>query len=153
MKRFIGGICLLMVICLFSTGCGSNSLKTKTCTIKQTVADGIEMDSRYEISYKNKYVTKIVSTETVEVEDSYTREQYKDSVEAIYEPYKDLKYYDTSVSIDGDKIISIANIDYEHMDIDEFLKINTVMKPYFKDGKLLLSDALDMYKSLGVDCD
>ena len=53
--------------------------------------------------------------EEVESDDTDLLEAYQDQVEKIYEPYKNVRYYDYEVVISGKRLTSRVDIDYEHM--------------------------------------
>lgn len=146
---------LLVVMSIFAlllTGCGSNDeVKTLTCS-RSMNQDEIKTSLNYTISYKGKYVTNIKSVETIESDDESLLDAYKSQVESTYSPYKDVKYYDYKVSVDGKKLTSTADINYEKIDTKKLIDIDSANSSLIKDGKILVSDIRSVYEQLGATC-
>lgn len=150
MKKILLPI-FLITICLF-TGCGAKEEKTMTCT-RTLNQSGIKMDFNYTVDYKGDYVTNLKVVEKVISDDEEILETYKDQVEAIYEPYDGIKYYDYSVEIKDDALISTLNINYSKIDTDKMLEVDSSNKQVIKDGKVKLADVEAIYKQLGFSCE
>ncbi|MCI9434987.1 MAG: YehR family protein [Bacilli bacterium] len=150
MKKFLLPI-FLIIICLL-TGCGAKEEKTMTCT-RTLNQSGIKMDLTYIVKYKDEYVTNLKSIEKVTSDDDSILETYKKEAESIYKPYNGIKYYDYSVEIDDDTLISTLNINYSKVDTDEMIKADSSNKQIIKDGKVKLSDVESIYKQIGLSCE
>lgn len=150
MKKILLSI-LLVTICLI-TGCGTKQEKTMTCT-RTLSQSGIKMDLTYIIKYKDDYVTNLESIETVISDDNNILETYKKEAESIYKPYNGIKYYDYSVEIEGDTLVSTLNINYSKVDTDKMIKVDSSNKQIIKDGKVKLSDVESIYKQIGLNCE
>ncbi len=149
-KKHVLLIGLIGMVFILS-GCGRSSEKTMTCsrTLNQS---GIKTSLEYVITYQDSYVNRIKSKETIQMDDDSLLEQYKEQVEAIYTPYKDVKYYTYNVSIEDHTLISTADIDYAHIDTDKLIEIDSANSSLIKNGKISISDMKSVYEQLGATC-
>lgn len=139
------GICLCLV-----TGCGE---KTKKMVCTRTATQGnMEMDLRYEVDYKGKNVLNVKSVEKVKSSSNTLLETYKTTVESTYSPYKDLEHYNYNVTIDGDTLTSTTTINYEKIDTDKMIKIDSANSQIIKNGKVNIDDIKSIYQSVGATC-
>lgn len=152
MKRKYLFLAVIISVMFLVTGCSSNS-KEKTMTCSRTM-DQNEMKTSlsYKISYKGDYVTRVKSEESIETSDTSTLDTYKEQIEKIYSPYKDVKYYQYNVTIDGNKLISTVDINYEKIDTDELIKIDSANSQLINDGKVKVSSVKSLYEQLGATC-
>lgn len=138
---------------LLLTGCGSSDeVQTMTCsrTLNQS---GMNTSLNYTITHQGGYVKEVKSVETIESEDTDLLESYKSQVENIYSPYDDIDYYDYEVTVDGNKLTSTVDIDYEHIDTDKLIEIDSANSTLIKDGKIAVSDIKSVYEQLGATCE
>lgn len=148
MKRI--GI-ILFASLLLVVGCTSKESGTLTCT--RTAKQGnIEVSLNYKIAYTGEYVNIIETTEIVKSEDQNTLNLYKTQLENIYDPYKSIDYYENEVTIEGDTLTSKTKIDYEHINVDDLIEIDSANEQILKDGKARVSDFRSMYESIGASC-
>ncbi len=149
MKKMLAfGGTLVLALCL--TGCGSDDKeKLMTCTKEDSIGNGLRGEYKYEVSYKGKYVTVVKSTEKIVAEDSVksTLPVYKEAVENVYAPYKDVKYYDAKVVVDGNTLTSSVEINYSKIDTDKLIKIDQNNAQLIKDGKIKIDDMQSYYES------
>ena len=150
MKRVIA----LFVCCFicFCTGCKSGKINTISCSRVVDQA-GIKFDLSYKIVYKNNYVTAIHSIEKIVSDDSFVLQSYMDEVNGIYEPYKDLKYYEYEVNIDGNTLISKTDIDYTKVDTNKMLEIDPNNAGLIYNGKINIDTMRLYYESIGISCE
>ena len=150
MKEVLVGLMVMGTI-LF-TGCGAEEEKVMKCsrTINQS---SIKMNLSYNVTYKGDYVTKVESTEEVTTNDEETLEMYKTQIESATSSFKDIEYYDHEVAIKGDTLTSKITIDYEKIDTDELIEIDSSMKQLIKDGKVSVEDIESLYNQLGITCE
>ncbi|MCI9280047.1 MAG: YehR family protein [Bacilli bacterium] len=142
-------IMMLIVVSLFClTGCG-NETKTMTCT-RSMNQNGLGMDLRYEVEYSKNTVTKVKSIEKVTSSSKDVLENYKEAVEAIYEPYKDVEHYNYELKIDGDTLTSTLEVDYSKVDTKKMIEIDSANAQLIKDGKIKIDDIKAMYESSSV---
>ncbi len=152
MKRKYLFLAVIISVMFLVTGCSSNS-EEKTMTCSRTM-DQNEMKTSlsYKISYKGDYVTRVKSEESIETSDTSTLDTYKEQIEKIYSPYKDVKYYQYNVTIDGNKLISTVDINYEKIDTDKLIKIDSANSQLINDGKVKVSSVKSLYEQLGATC-
>ena len=148
-KKIIAAICLVGIF--FVTGCG-NETKTLTCTIDTNVQDGVDMKSTYKVTYKGDNVSFVESEEKIISEDKKVLETFETAVKNQYSPYDGVEHYDYSVNIDGNTLTSIAKIDYEKIDTDKMIEIDSKNKTLIKNGKIKVSDLKAGYEALGATC-
>ncbi len=142
---------LVVLLGLMVTGCGQTEEKTMTCT--RTLKQGnVSMDLKYTVKYKGDYVTRVSSVEKVTSDDAAVLDTYKTATEELYKTYKDIKYYDTKVTIDGDTLTSTADINYEKIDMDKLVETDSAIGQLLTDGKIKVETMEEMYNQLGATC-
>ena len=107
--------------------------------------NNVKLDLTYTVYYVDDYVTRVKSVEEVESDDTDLLEAYQDQVEKIYEPYKNVRYYDYEVVISGKRLTSRVDIDYEHIDTDKLIDIDSSNATLIKDGKVAIDDIENLY--------
>lgn len=145
-------VLMLCISALMITGCGKEEEKTMNCsrTLNQ---NGIEMNLSYTVKYKGDYVTSVKSVEKIKSDDTATIEAYKTQLEETTSPYKDIKYYDHEVNVDGNTLTSTITIDYEKIDTDKFIEVDSSAKQLIKDGKVEVETIETLYNTLGITCE
>lgn len=138
-------------VLLLVTACSNDKLETMTCT-RTINQNGIKMTLTYNVDYKGEYVTEVKSVETVESENNTILKNYKDQLEKIYNTYKDIEYYDNKTEIVGNKLTSTTIINYEKIDTDKMIEIDSANKQLIKDGKIKVKDIKSVYESVGASC-
>ncbi len=164
-KKFL--IILVLVFGLFLTGCGEqNTLKEETtnqeetqdevekmsCVMQRTVSEGLSIESTYNVEHDGKYVNLVETVEKITSSDKEILETYKAQVEQIYEPFKNLKYYDYDVNISGDTLTSIVRINYAKIDTDKMLEIDSSLEQLIKNGRIAVQDIKELYEQIGAVC-
>lgn len=148
-KFFVAVMCTGMILL---TGCGAEEEKTMTCT-RTINQSNIKMDLSYNVTYKGDYVTKVKSSEKIVSDNAETLEAYKKQLEATTVSFKDIEYYNHDVKIDGNTLASTINIDYEKIDTDKLIEIDSSMKQLIKNGKVSVKDIESVYNGLGITCE
>ena len=142
------GVCSLLLV----TGCGnSNNMESMTCT-RTMNQNGIKTSLKYNVEYEGDYVSRIKTVETVETDDTDILNTYKDQIESLYSPYKDVEYYNYSVDVSGNTLTSKTRIDYSKIDTDKLIEIDSANASLIKDGKIKIDDIRTMYESTGATC-
>lgn len=133
----------------------ASSTKILTCTANKTDELGSTIEAVYKVTYKDEYVDLIETEEKVTSDNSQVLDYYKEAIESIYLPYKDLEHYDYNVIKKGNQVISTTKIDYSNIDTDKMIEINSAMKSLIKDGKMKISDVKSLYESsqIGATCE
>ncbi len=135
-----------------STELEDGTIKTMKCHLSKTES-GALFDLSYFADYKGSYVTNIRSNEKIASDNTSTLETYKQMVEQNYEPFDEVEYYNYSVKIDGDTLISTTDIDYSKIDIDKVLQIDPSSSALIKNGKININTLKKAYESIGATCD
>lgn len=131
-----------------------NSNETMFCTLSKTnFMSWTSLESTYKINYNGEYVNSVDTVEIVNSDDEQVIEYYKDAVEELYKPYKNLKYYDYDIKATKDTLTSKVTINYEKIDMDKFVEINPEGAAFFvKDNKISLEKLVEYYEMIGATC-
>ena len=136
--------CLVVGSLFIATGCGKEEeSKVMTCTKTESIQEGVDMSLNYKVTYKGDFVQLVETEETVTSDNKKFLELYQETVEGMYSPYKD---------VDGDKLISTTNINYEKIDTGKLIEIDSANKALIKDGKIKMGDIKAVYEQLGAEC-
>ncbi len=151
-KRYLLLVVIIPIIFLV-TGCTSlkNIEKSMTCSRSMNQND-MRTNLNYKVFYKNNYVTRVKSEESIETSSTSTLNTYKEQIEKIYSPYKDIKFYQYNVTINGNKLVSTVDINYEKIDTKKLIEIDSANSQLIKNGKVKLSDVRSLYEQLGATC-
>lgn len=142
----IFGMFLLVLV----AGC-SKSEKTLVCT-RTTNQGNIKMNLNYTVEYSGKYVNKVKTTEKIQSSSKELLDTYKSSIESLYKPYKEIEHYNYNVSIKDDTLTSTTDINYEKIDTEKLIKVDSANKQLITDGKVKVEDLKKAYESLGAEC-
>ncbi len=151
-KRYLL-LAVIIPIIFLVTGCTSlkNIEKSMTCSRSMNQND-MRTNLNYKVFYKNNYVTRVKSEESIETSSTSTLNTYKEQIEKIYSPYKDIKFYQYNVTINGNKLVSTVDINYEKIDTKKLIEIDSANSQLIKNGKVKLSDVRSLYEQLGATC-
>lgn len=151
MKKII--VVFMLVGTLFLTGCSASEKKgVLVCTKKQDIDSSTKLESTYNVSYKNGYVTSIDTTETITSDKTEVLETYKTNLESVYNKYNDIKYYDNNIKIEGNQLISKTVVNYEKIDTDKLIEIDKNNAAAIEDGKVKVSTLKSAYEQLDATC-
>lgn len=151
MKRKYLFLAVTMLVVFLVTGCSSSEEKTMTCT-RTMNQSGMKTNLNYKVTYSGDYVNRVQSEESIETSDTNTLNTYKEQIEKIYTPYKDIKYYTYNVTIDGNKLVSTVDINYAKIDTKKLIEIDSANSQLINDGKVKLSSVKSLYEQLGATC-
>lgn len=151
-KRYLL-LAVIIPIIFLVTGCTSlkNIEKSMTCSRSMNQND-MRTNLNYKVFYKNNYVTRVKSEESIETSSTSTLNTYKEQIEKIYSPYKDVKFYQYNVTINDNKLVSTVDINYEKIDTKKLIEIDSANSQLIKNGKVKLSDVRSLYEQLGATC-
>ena len=169
---------LVLILCFVVTGCSDdsneNSDVTGTTTVQEKIVsddfneegtgtlncvtdavagDGIDVDIRFNIEYKNGNILLLRSVQKVTSNDDKSLDLYENSFNSIANSYKGLKYYDTTVIRDSNTVIYDASINYEKIDTDKLLVIEGSEDNVIVNGKAKLSLWLKLAEKVGTVCE
>lgn len=151
MKRKYLFLAVTMLVVFLVTGCSSSKEKTMTCT-RTMNQSGMKTNLNYKVTYSGDYVNRVQSEESIETSDTTTLNTYKEQIENVYTPYKDIEYYTYNVTIDGNKLISTVDINYAKIDTSKLIEIDSANSQLISDGKVKLSSVKSLYEQLGATC-
>ncbi len=114
---------------------------------------GTKFDLTYFVDYDGSYVTSVRSDERITSDNSTVLETYKKTVEETYSPFDNVEYYDYSIKIDGNTLISTTDINYSKIDIEKILEIDSSSATLIKNGKININDIKKVYETVGATCD
>lgn len=151
-KRYLL-LAVIIPIIFLVTGCTSlkNIEKSMTCSRSMNQND-MRTNLNYKVFYKNNYVTRVKSEESIETSSTSTLNTYKEQIEKIYSPYKDIKFYQYNVTINGNKLVSTVDINYAKIDTKKLIEIDSANSQLINDGKVKLSSVKSLYEQLGATC-
>lgn len=141
-----------LAVVLLSTGCGKEETKTMTCTRTGTITEGVNIDLNYKVTYTGKYVDLVETEEKLTSEDQDYLKTYKETVEKMYAPYKDVEHYDADITLEKGVLSSKTKIDYSKIDTNKMIEIDSANGALIKDGKIAVEDLKATYESLGTTC-
>ena len=147
MKRKYLFLAVTMLVVFLVTGCSSSEEKTMTCT-RTMNQSGMKTNLNYKVTYSGDYVNRVQSEESIETSDTTTLNTYKEQIEKIYTPYKDIKYYTYNVTIDGNKLVSTVDINYAKIDTKKLIEIDSANSQLINDGKVKIGSVKSLYELL-----
>lgn len=140
-----------MLLCV--TGCGKEEKLTCTLSSKD-VANGYSVESTYNVNAKGGYVESVDTIEEVTSESKETLNAFETQLNSTYSKMNETYGgYDINISINGNKLTSKVTINYNKMNMDQFVADQPALKSYVENGKLKLEGVKTMYESLGATCE
>ena len=106
----------------------------------------------YKVDYKGNYVTKVKSVEIVKSDDSEYLNTLKEQTENIYSAYNNIENYNYKTEINGNTFTSTVDIDYEKIDTEKLISIDSSNSQLIKNGKIDINDIKNIYESIGATC-
>ena len=151
MKNKIILFSIVGIFIIMLTGCGKETNNVMTCT-RNMNQNNIKTNLKYTVSYENNYVTRVKTIETIETDSEDILDSYKTQIESLYSPYKGIDFYEYNVEVENNKLTSTVDINYEKVDTDKLLEIDSANGALIKDGKISVDDIKSVYESLGATC-
>lgn len=153
-KVLYAGLCSALI--LLVSGCGNDKEVMKTCTLtSNNVAQNYKMENEYKIYGKGKVVTKVVTTETITSSNQEILDYLEETVKETYD-VNNATYggYTNKMTNENGKLVSETTVDYSKMDVEKFVKDNSVMKNYVNSKNELLMDGIvAVYEAMGATCE
>lgn len=155
-KRYLF-LAIVMVGVFLITGCSSkskdivNNGNVMTCT-RSVNKNGMKTSLNYKVYYEGDDVTRIKSEESIQMENNKSLKGYKEQIEKVYEPYKNVKFYNYNIAIRGNKLISKVDINYSKIDTNKLIEIDKANSQIITDGKIKVSSVKSLYEKLGATC-
>ncbi len=148
------GILVLPILMLGLTGCGSEKAEKITCTNSTNdVVSGYSTESKYIINYKGKNVDSVETVETVSSDNDEVLSAVETQLNEMYNKTNET-YGGYTIKIEkGDgKVTANVTIDYNKMDLDQYVKDQPSLKNFVKDGKMQLDGVKAIYETMGATC-
>lgn len=152
MKKLIFIVPLML---LFLVGCSDNSKSgVITCTLSSNnVVNGYQLQSTYKINYTGKHIES-VDTEEIIITDSddilnYFETTLNDTYKKTNDAYGGYTY---TVTKEAGRVTSKVTIDYNEMNLNQFVNDQPTLKTYVEDGKMLVDGIKNLYTSMGATC-
>ena len=142
----------LFVGVLFLSGCSDGKEGKLVCTMDQSIDSSTKLKSTYNVSYKGGYATMVETTETITSDNSEVLDSYKSSLDSMYGAYKNIEYYDNDIKVEDNQLVSTTKINYEKIDTDKLVEIDSNNKSIMENGKVKVSILKDAYEQLGASC-
>ena len=153
-NKILVGFVMILSFCL--VGCASGKETVLKCELSSndTVND-YSVNSTYTIYSKGNEVNKVVTKEVVTSGSKEILDTFEKSLNSTYETTnKTYGGYTFDVKKDDKSVTSTVTIDYTKMDIDKFVKDNSVLKAYVnKKNKLTTEGARKIYTAMGATCE
>lgn len=151
MKKFILLI-PAMLICL--SGCGAEEGTTKCTLSSKDVVNNYSLESEYIINYKGDLVENVETTETVISDDDEILDTFKTTLNDTYSKMNETYGgYTYDVTKEDGKVISKVTIDYNKMNVEQFVKDQPTLKSYIEDNKLKAEGLKELYETMGATCE
>lgn len=169
MKKISKILFVLLISIFFITGCDeeiklesgssvdkdtdvSNATGTLLCSRGGKGLGNSTAELSYEVNYKKGYLTRVHSKEKVNSEDQAILDQYEEAYKNIFEAYKDLKYYENTITREDTSVMSDTTIDYSKVDMDKLKAIENSKQSIIENGKVSLKDWLTLASNVGTKC-
>lgn len=151
MKKKIA-ISIVMIIMIFCCTACNPETGTMTCTMSSYPTDGITLRSTYTAEYENNIVKNLETMEQVTAEDKDNLEVYEERIQELYQGYQGIDYYQNKTEIKGNTLTSTTNINYEKVDTNKLIEVDSDNGGIIKNGKVNIDDLREMYEQNGCNC-
>lgn len=149
-------IILPVFLVILATGCTDKkeSGKKMSCTLNvENSYEDYTIELSRNIYYdSNKKVTKTTAHDIISSSNNATLNKYEESFNRVKNMYKNVKYYDVSVSKNGNTVTAVTNVDYTKVDTKKLAEITKNDTFFEKDGTLKLSTIKKAYEDSGLTC-
>lgn len=151
MKKFLK-LLLIVLVCIFLTGCGKKTTLECSSNSKQT---NYEINTNYTIKAKKDIVNEVKIKQVIKSKDKKILENFEKQLKKQYQLNKKIYGgYTYELKIKGKELIADVTINYEELNMKKFVKNNGAMKDYLnKDNQFTLEGAKKLYKSTGAKCE
>ena len=130
-----------------------NGVGMLKCSTEAYAEEGMDVELRYTLKYKNGNILELVSVQKVISEKQDSLSVYENAYKNIANNYKDLCFYDTSIVRESNSVSYTAIINYEKINIDKLLRIEGEEDNIIKNGKAKLSLWLELAGKVGTVCE
>lgn len=147
-------IVLLPVMLILLTGCGTKEGTIKCTLSSKDAVNGYSLESEYTINYKGDVVESVDTVEKVTSESSEILDTFETTLNSTYSKMKETYGgYTYDVSKKDNTVTSKVTIDYNKMNIEQFVKDQPSLKSYVEDNKLKVDGIKSLYENMGATCE
>ncbi len=140
-----------ILLCL--TACGGKEGSVKCTLESKDAVNNYSLAATYTINYKGELVESVDTVEEIVTEEKTILDTYETTLNDTYSKMqKTYGGYDYKITKDKDKLTSKVTIDYNKMDIDQFVKDQPALKNFVKNSKLTVEGIQSMYETMGATC-
>lgn len=145
---------LLIPLLVFLTGCNTKTGSINCTLSARDVVNGYGLESNYKINYTGKYVDSANTYEVVTSNIDSIIDNFEKTLNASYSAVANAYGgYTYEIIKEEGKIISVVDIDYKKMNLEQYVEDQPTLKSYVKDGKLLVEGLKSLYESMGATCE
>lgn len=146
---------LVFVSVFVLSGCGKPKVpreRIMECT-RNEEKNGVKMDFVYRITYKGDNVLRVNNKEIVVTDNEEIMTYIYDEVQKLVDKFEGVEGYDVTLSLDGNTMTNISNIDYEIVDFDKLIEMDSSTKLLLTDGKIKIYTIRSTYEAMGNVCE
>ncbi len=114
--------------------------------------DNVQFKTTYQVEYKKKYATKLVSIETINTYDVTLLNDYKTNLEMMYLRFNEIPHYENTISIKKTTLTSKTIIDYDKINLNELVKVDSSFNEVIKNNKVSITKLKKQYDLTGAYC-
>lgn len=114
--------------------------------------NNVNINTKYDIFLKNKYVTKVISKETIISSDENILNTYKINLESMYAEYNKIAHYNNEIKLFKNKLVSTTTIDYDKISKAKLVEIDSANKHLFTNDKVYYKNIKKRYEDMGAIC-
>ena len=143
---------ILSVVFLALTGCGKKSGTIK-CTMDKDLTY-YKIESTYKINYTGKTVDSVETVERAITDNSTVLDTLEKTLKETYEnANKTYGGYTIDIKKSDKDVVSTVTIDYNKMNISQFVKDQPSLKSYVDGDKLTVDGIKSIYVAMGATCE
>ncbi len=142
----------LFVVTLVLTGCGKKSGTIK-CTLTNDLST-YKLESTYTVNYTGKTVDSVDTVEKITSDNSAVLDTFEKTLKTTYETAnKTYGGYNIDIKRTDSEVISTVKIDYNKMNISQYVKDQPTLKAYVDGDKLTVDGIKSIYVAMGATCE
>ena len=144
----------LVLLSLIVSGCGCSKKEEKTIVCKMSKTfDNYSFEAEYILKYfEDESVKQVIEQATFNSNDSETLESIKTLNASEYGNYSELKWSKYDANIDGDNLKIYLEINFDKMNMEDFISVYDSNLYYVVDGKINYKKYIEEYEKDGFDC-
>lgn len=117
-----------------------------------TENDLYKIHTIYKVHYQKDIVNYLETKEVMESKEADMLNQYRDSLEEMYEKYRSLDYYDNVITMNKEKLTSVTKINYQKVDIKQWVQLDESNQDLMKNSHVSFQKIKKIYRDNGARC-